>query len=114
MMLSMQQMMLTARLPARLNIRYAGRVKPRRLIAMSVLMLASACGGGEEAAPATNEASRLTEQIQKQGEQIARQADNGAAAIEQALENEGAIVFENRGNLLNEAADNKAAAAPRQ
>jgi outer membrane biogenesis lipoprotein LolB len=83
-------------------------VKP--LLLLAILSLA-ACRGGE-AEPPKNEASRLTEQIQKQGEQIAKQADNGAAAIEQALENESAIVFENRGNLLNETTDN--AAAPRQ
>ncbi len=83
-------------------------MKPLLLLALLSL---AACGG-REAEPPKNEASRLTEQIQKQGEQIAKQADNGAAAIEQALENESAIIFENRGNLLNEAADN--AAAPRQ
>lgn len=88
---------------------YAEGVKQRLLILAS-LMLAPACGTREEAEPAKNEASRLTEQIQKQGEQIARQADNGAAAIEQALENESADVFENRGNLLNETAGNEAAA----
>ena len=92
--------------------RYAGPVKP--LLALFILSL-SACGGGAgEAEAPRNEASRLSEQIQKQGEQIARQADDGAAAIEQALENEGAVVFENRGNLLNETAAKNAAAAPRQ
>lgn len=77
-----------------------------------LLLSLAACGSGAGEEPVKNEASRLSEQIQKQGDQIARQADNGAAAIEQALENESAIVFENRGNLLNEAAGN--AAAPRQ
>ncbi len=87
-------------------------MKPVKPLLLLALLSLSACRGGEEAAPPKNEASRLTEQIQKQGEQIARQADNGAAAIEQALENESAIIFENRGNLLNETAPN--AAAPRQ
>ena len=108
----MQQMMRTVPLQAGWGKRYAGPVRPRPLIALSALMLASACGGSEDAAPPANEASRLTEQIQKQGEQIARQADNGAAAIEQALENEGAVVFEQRGGLLNETSNNTA--APRQ
>jgi len=90
--------------------RYAGSVK-RLLLILAVLMPAVACTR-EDAAPPKNEASRLTEQIQKQGEQIARQAENGAAAIEQALENESAGVFENRAALLNETANE--AAAPRQ
>jgi hypothetical protein len=84
----------------------------RRLLIPALLMPAAACGAQEDAEPPKNEASRLTEQIQKQGEQIARQADEGAAAIEQALENESAGVFENRATLLNETADG--AAAPRQ
>jgi hypothetical protein len=41
--------------------------------------------------------SASTEQIRRQGEQINQQAENGAAAIEQAMENEGAVIFENRG-----------------
>lgn len=104
-------MMLRADLHEARAARYAGSVKP--LLLLAVLSL-PACGGGQEAEPPKNEAARLAEQIEEQGEQIARQADNGAAAIEQALENEGAVVFENRGNLLNETADKNAAAAPRQ
>jgi hypothetical protein len=81
--------------------------------------LATACGTRETAEPGKNEAQRVAEQIQKQGEQIGLQAENGAATIEQALENEGAVIFENRGNLLNQAAPDAApdaapnAAAPR-
>jgi hypothetical protein len=105
----MQQMMIIPKLQAALRRRYAGAMKP--LLALVTLALC-ACGSQQDAEPPTNEAARLTEQIQKQGEQIAKQADNGAAAIEQALENESAIIFENRGNLLNETAGNTA--APRQ
>ena len=72
------------------------------------LLALSACGSHEAAEPGKNEAQRVAEQIQKQGEQIGRQAENGAAAIEQALENEGAVIFENRGNLLNQAAPDPA------
>lgn len=107
----MQQMMLLIGLQEAGTARYAGGVKP--LLPLAILSLA-ACGGGQPAEPPKNEASRLSEQIQTQSEQIAGQADNGAAAIEQALENEGAVVFENRGNLLNETAGKNAAAAPLQ
>ena len=80
-----------------------------KLLRVFVAILAlSACGSREAAEPGKNEAQRVAEQIQKQGEQIGRQAENGAAAIEQALENEGAVIFENRGNLLNQAAPNAA------
>ncbi len=78
---------------------------------VALLLPLAACGSREAAEPRKNEAQRVTEQIQKQGEQIGRQAENGAAAIEQALGNEGAVIFENRGNLLNQAAPDEAPAA---
>jgi hypothetical protein len=83
-------------------------VKP--LLLLPALLLAGC--GGDPAPPEQNEASRLTDQITRQANQLTSEADNGAAAVEQALENEGAVIFENRGNLLNETGSN-AAAQPR-
>lgn len=74
-----------------------------------LLLLLVGCGGGEQG-PGQNDAARISEQIEKQSARIAGEAENGTAAIEQALENEGAVIFENRGNLLNEAAGDGAAA----
>ena len=68
------------------------------------LLALTACGTREAAEPDRNEAQRVSEQIRRQGEQIDQQAGNDAGAVERALENEGAVIFENRGNLLNEAA----------
>jgi hypothetical protein len=75
------------------------------------LLPLAACGTREAAEPDRNEAQRVSEQILRQGEQINRQAQNDAGAIERAMENEGAVIFENRGNLLNEVA---APDAPKQ
>jgi outer membrane biogenesis lipoprotein LolB len=73
------------------------------------------CGGRGPSEPDPGEANRIAGQIQKQAQQIEQQAANGTAAIEQALENESAILFENREALLNEAATNGSnAAAPKQ
>lgn len=69
---------------------------------MALCLLAAGCGSREQAAPAGNDTARINNQIAAQANEIRTQADNGAAAIEQALENEGAAMFENRGNLLNE------------
>jgi hypothetical protein len=80
----------------------------KQLPLIALLLPLAACGSREAAAPGKNEAQRVAEQIQKQGEQIGQQAENGAAVIEQALENEGAVIFENRGNLLNQAAPDAA------
>lgn len=83
------------------------RRTPVLLLVTSALLVG--CGGAEQAEPAQNDAVRLREQIEKQANQISSQAENGTAAIEQALENEGAIIFENRENLLNQAVANEAA-----
>ena len=81
----------------------------KQLPLLLALLALSACGTREAADPEVNEAQRVAEQIRKQGEQIGQQAENGAAAIERAMENEGAVIFENRGNLLNEVAPANAA-----
>lgn len=80
-------------------------MKPLVLI---LLVPLAACGSRQGAEPAKNEAARVAEQIQKQGQQIERQADKDAGEVERALENESAVIFENRGNLLNETAGNEA------
>jgi hypothetical protein len=74
-----------------------------------LLLPLSACGTREAAGPDRNEARRVSEQIVRQGEQINQQAQNDAGAIERAMENEGAVIFENRGNLLNQVAPPDAA-----
>lgn len=82
---------------------------------LPLFALVAACGGGEAPEAGQNDAQRVTEQIEKQAQQIARESENGTAAIEAALENEGAAIFENRAALLNETAGNAAAPqAPRQ
>jgi hypothetical protein len=84
-----------------------------RMAALALCFLASGCGGQTAQAPAGNDSQRTAAQIQKQEQAIRNEAESNTSAIEQALENESAIVFENRGNLLNEAApDNAAAPAP--
>jgi len=80
-------------------------VKPALLLLL--LLLLAGCGG-ETAPPAQNDASRVEDQIARQGNQLEAEANNGAAAVERALENEGAVIFENRGNLLNETGSNAA------
>ena len=78
-----------------------------------VCLLAVGCGTSEQAAPAANDTARITNQIAQQAKEIQAQADNGAAAIEQALENEGAALFENRAALLNESGNAAAASGNR-
>jgi hypothetical protein len=81
-----------------------------RLFLLSTLLLAS-CGGGEERAPLANDAAAQQQAIENEARRLRDLAENQTSQIEQALENEGAIIFENRGNLLNQAA-NAADAAP--
>lgn len=84
-----------------------------RLLALPLIAALAACNGGEDAPEAgANEARRINDQIEKQAAQIVRQAENGTVAIEQALENEQATIFEERGNLLNESGGNAAAPEP--
>jgi hypothetical protein len=83
----------------------------RIAIALTVLALAG-CGQREAAAP-QNETARIADQIDRQARQIAAEAENGTAAIERALENEGAAIFDNRAALLNETAPEPAAAGNR-
>ncbi len=82
-----------------------------RIVALLALGALAGCGGGAEPA-AQNDTRRLTDQIEKQRALIEQQTENGTAAIEQALENEQAIIFENRGNLLNEASNGATAETP--
>jgi len=68
------------------------------------------CGSsGERSETVQNDSQRQADQLAKQAEALTRQAEDNTATIERALENESAIVFENRGNLLNETATNTAA-----
>jgi outer membrane biogenesis lipoprotein LolB len=76
----------------------------RLLPALAALALLSGCGGSGETSAAVNEAGRIEGDLQRQVRRISEQAENGAAQIEQALENEGAAVFANRGNPFNETA----------
>ena len=68
-----------------------------------LLPLLAACTG-RAPEPAGNDAQRQAAQIEKLEQAIKKEAESNTSAIEQALENESAIIFENRGNLLNEAA----------
>lgn len=80
----------------------------RTFLLLAVIAIGG-CGQRQEAAAPTNETARITDQIDRQAKQIADQAENGTAAIERALENEGAAIFDNRAALLNEAASEPAA-----
>ena len=82
-------------------------VAPNRSAAFLLLTMLSlsACGGGAPQ-PAGNDAQRQEELIVKQAEAIRREAESNTSAIEQALENESAEIFENREALLNESAGN--------
>ncbi len=84
----------------------------RPIIAFAILSSLAACGSAEQAAAPGNDTARINNQIASQAEEIRAQADNGATAIEQALENEGAAMFENREALLN-ASGNAAATGNR-
>ena len=83
-----------------------------RLVPTPLALAVLLAGCGSRAAPEAsgNDSQRTAEQIQKQEQAIRNEAESNTSAIEQALENESAIVFENRGNLLNEAAPDNAAA----
>ena len=83
----------------------------RTLFILATLSSLAACGSGQQAAAPGNDTARINNQIAAQANEIRSQADNGAAAIEQALENEGAALFESRNSLLNEAAGSTAPAA---
>jgi len=82
--------------------RYRDRM--RRAAALVALLLLASCGGGESAG-VQNEAGRVEGDLQRQVRRISDQAENGAAAIEQALEKEGAAAFANRGNPFNESGE---------
>ena len=86
----------------------------RSLFALAMLSSLAACGSSQQAAAPGNDTARINNQIAAQANEIRSQADNGAAAIEQALENEGAALFESRNSLLNETAAPAAAASNRQ
>ena len=86
-------------------------MKPALICACALALLIVGCGG-RTPEPAGNDAQRQAAQIEKQAQAIQKEAESNTSAIEQALENESAIIFENRGNLLNEAAPaNQAAPA---
>lgn len=89
---------------------------PALLALAALAATAAGCGGREQPEPVRNDAQRQAEQIAKQADRLIKQAENGAASIERALENEGAIIFENRETLLNQAAgaaaDNAAQTKP--
>ena len=87
----------------------AARIFP--LFVLSALIVLSACGGQKQAEPAGNDTQRQEELLRKQADNFRNLAENNTGAIEQALENEGAIIFENRENLLNQAATNDTAPA---
>jgi len=81
------------------------------LVCLAVL-LATGCGGGDEPNESLgNDTARQEALIANQAEALQAEAENGTRAIEQALENETADVFENRDALLNETADNVSAPA---
>jgi hypothetical protein len=96
-------------LPRIADARYCAAM--RRLLFLLLPAAIAGCGGTDQAEPVRNDAQRQAEQFAKQADALAKQVENGTAAIEQALENEGAILFENRETLLNEvAAQNESAA----
>ena len=84
-----------------------------RILSTLPFLLLAACGAGEQAAVPGNDTARINNQIARQANEISTQADSGAAAIEQALENEGAVMFENRDALLNKSGNSAAAAGNR-
>lgn len=84
-----------------------------RTLPLLPCLLLAACGSAQRAAAPGNDSARINNQIAAQANEIRSQADNGAAAIEQALENEGAALFESRNSLLNESG-NATATANRQ
>lgn len=86
-----------------------GMVSPlaRMVPPLLPLLLLVACGGGEEdVGSISNDAARQEALIVNQAQALQAEAENGTSAIEQALENETANVFDNREALLNETADN--------
>ncbi len=68
------------------------------------------CGAREEPAQTQNDSRRQEAEIVRQAEALDAEVESNVSMYEQALENETAIIFENRGNLLNESAANSSAA----
>lgn len=85
---------------------------PALLLLAALSSLAACSGDAKEPASVKEDETRLKAQLDRQAQALQAEAENGTRAIEQALENETANVFENRDALLNETADN--AAAPEQ
>lgn len=93
----------------RSSTRSPGSLRLPRLLAAVLIALTNGCGGRDAPASVQNDARRQAGQIANQAAALSREAENTTSAIEQALENEGAVLFENRERLLNETADNSAA-----
>ena len=80
-----------------------------RTTAILLTLLAAGCGGGgNDAEPVANDARLQEQRMQNMAQEIASEAENRTSAIERALENETAAIFESRNQLLNETADNQA------
>ena len=85
-----------------------------RATALLLPVLLFGCGRSAPQASG-NDAQRQAELIAKQRDALQNEAESNLAADEQALENEGAALFENRAALLNEIAGDQSegnAAAP--
>jgi predicted small secreted protein len=80
-----------------------------RLFALLLSLAALAACNRTAPAPAGNDVQRQTELIERQAHAIEREAASNVSAAEQAAENEGAAIFQDRANLLNQAAGNDSA-----
>lgn len=89
----------------------AGSIAPPQgygTLALLTLALTTGCGGRDEPRSVRNDSERQAAQIANQAQALSREAENATSAIEQAMENEGAVLFEDRERLLNETADEAA------